>query len=211
MLKTENRSWLHIALVAIFFMVFHIGSALAAPIFVDNGDGTVSDNATGLVWQQSDAQNSGRLSWQGSINYCAGLVLGGRSDWRLPTFDELKSIAFSYDSNPKIDTNFFPGCLSELYWSSIDYREDTYPYDEAKAWGAEFYYGGSYYGAKSTPGCVRCVRNQADTTPMTFTPSTLDTVSFLRLSLLPVIFRNLLIWVINLSILPPNFKHQLLS
>jgi len=174
MLKTENRSWLHIALVAIFFMVFHIGSALAAPIFVDNGDGTVSDNATGLVWQQSDAQNSGRLSWQGSINYCAGLVLGGRSDWRLPTFDELKSIAFSYDSNPKIDTNFFPGCLSELYWSSIDYREDTYPYDEAKAWGAEFYYGGSYYGAKSTPGCVRCVRNQADTTPMTFTPSTLD-------------------------------------
>ncbi len=174
MSRSAERYLLCLFLLFIFLTVFSITNAGAVPIFVDNEDGTVSDNATGLMWQQSDAQNSARYTWQGTINYCTGLVLGGRSDWRLPTLDELQSIAFSYDNDPRIDTKFFPDCLSEIYWSSSDYAKDPYPYDQEMAWGIGFYSGGDYYGEKSTLGCVRCVRNQADTAPMTFAPSALD-------------------------------------
>lgn len=49
------------------------------PAFLDNGDGTVSDLNTGLMWQQSDLQNDGggRI-WQDAVDYCGALGLGNR-------------------------------------------------------------------------------------------------------------------------------------
>ena len=55
-----------------------------------NGDGTVTDTATGLMWQQAD---SGRgMNWQGALAYAEGLALAGHTDWRLPNAKELQSI-----------------------------------------------------------------------------------------------------------------------
>lgn len=57
---------------------------------VDNGDGTITDRATGLIWQKGD---SGRpMNWRDALAYAEGLRLAGRDDWRLPNAKELQSI-----------------------------------------------------------------------------------------------------------------------
>ncbi len=82
----------------------------------DNGDGTVSDIATGLMWQQSTAP--GDYSWEEALLYCEGLELAGYSDWRLPNHNELLSIV-DYDTHhPAIDTTYFPGSTEDQYWTS---------------------------------------------------------------------------------------------
>jgi hypothetical protein len=63
----------------------------AAFDFTDNGDGTVTDNVTGLTWEQSP--NSGPNSWPQAQEYCEALSLGGRDDWRMPSLKELFSIS----------------------------------------------------------------------------------------------------------------------
>ena len=58
--------------------------------FVDHRDGTVTDRATGLTWQQAD---SGRgMNWPDALAYAEQLELGGHDDWRLPNAKELQSI-----------------------------------------------------------------------------------------------------------------------
>jgi len=61
--------------------------------FKDNGDGTITDHATGLMWQKSGSDE--RLTYQDAKAYVDGLKskkFAGHSDWRLPTVDELKSL-----------------------------------------------------------------------------------------------------------------------
>ena len=65
--------------------------------FVDNGNGTVTDNSSGLMWQQADDGN-GRL-WEESLAYCEALTLGGDDDWRLPNAKELQAIV-DYGRSP---------------------------------------------------------------------------------------------------------------
>lgn len=96
------------------------------PHYTDNGDGTVTDNVTGLMWQQSPDKNcDGIIDYDDKVSYAeavegaAGYRLGGYTDWRLPTIKELYSlIEFSgLDVNPQetstdgltpfIDTAYF--------------------------------------------------------------------------------------------------------
>lgn len=58
--------------------------------FIDNGDGTVTDTATGLMWAQTD--NLGNISWDNSKLYCENIILSRYTDWRMPTIDELKTL-----------------------------------------------------------------------------------------------------------------------
>ena len=59
--------------------------------YTDNGDGTVTDNVTGLIWQQGS--DSGPLSWEEAQTYCESLGLGNQGDWRMPSLKELFSIS----------------------------------------------------------------------------------------------------------------------
>ncbi|WP_211563421.1 Lcl C-terminal domain-containing protein [Magnetovibrio blakemorei] len=59
--------------------------------YTDNGDGTVQDSVTGLLWQK--AHNAKRLGFGDAANACANLTLGGRTDWRLPNIKELFSLS----------------------------------------------------------------------------------------------------------------------
>lgn len=58
--------------------------------FVDNGDGTISDLATGLMWEQSDSQIG--MDWEDALAYAQTLNKGNHDDWRLPDAKELQSI-----------------------------------------------------------------------------------------------------------------------
>jgi hypothetical protein len=60
--------------------------------FIDNGDGTVTDTLTNLMWAQAD--NMGDITWHEAQMYCKTPPIAGYkySDWRLPTILELKTL-----------------------------------------------------------------------------------------------------------------------
>lgn len=58
--------------------------------FVDNGDGTISDLATGLMWQKADS--GATMNWEQALDYAENLDYAGYDDWRLPNAKELQSI-----------------------------------------------------------------------------------------------------------------------
>ena len=101
--------------------------------FVDNGDGTVTDNCTGLMWLQriSDVDGDGDLSagdsisWCGALSYCDTLEVAGHSDWRLPNVRELQSI-FVYDRNPPLPVLLSqPVRYEDRLWSSTSGFQTT--------------------------------------------------------------------------------------
>lgn len=58
--------------------------------FVDNGDGTITDLATGLMWMKADSSST--MNWEQALVYAENLSLAGYDDWRLPNAKELQSI-----------------------------------------------------------------------------------------------------------------------
>jgi hypothetical protein len=85
-----------------------------SPAYRDNGDGTVTDQVTGLVWQKLDG---GEMIFENAAGYCQKLNLAGQSDWRLPSTQELFSIEDS-DRNPALNPAFFPDNQAEYWWTS---------------------------------------------------------------------------------------------
>jgi hypothetical protein len=74
--------------------------------FKNNGDGTVTDAATGLIWMKVDSgalkagkKKDGKLNWQEALDWAENLTYAGRSDWRLPNVKELQSIV-NYKRSP---------------------------------------------------------------------------------------------------------------
>ena len=94
------------------------------PSYTENGDGTITDNVTGLIWQKADG---GEMTFESAGNYCKTLVLGGKIDWRLPTGHELFGINNFDRVNPALDINFFTKTSAEYWWSS-DLRSDDTSY-----------------------------------------------------------------------------------
>ena len=115
-----------------------------------NGDGTVTDTSTGLMWQQSAPENA--MDWQSAISYCQNLPQAEYKDWRMPNRRELRSIA-EYDRyDPTINTDCFKGPGSELYWTAT-----TDSLNEAFV--MSFYSGEVWWlGGKDDKHYVRAVR-----------------------------------------------------
>ena len=65
--------------------------------FVDNGDGTVTDRASGMTWAQTDSGEG--MNWQQALAYAESFTLAGHDDWRLPNAKELQSIV-DYTRSP---------------------------------------------------------------------------------------------------------------
>ena len=70
-----------------------------SPEYEDNGDGTVSDLVTGLMWSQSpDINDNGvinsddKLTYEKGMESAGDLNLAGYSDWRIPSIKELYSL-----------------------------------------------------------------------------------------------------------------------
>jgi hypothetical protein len=102
--------------------------------YTDNGDGTVMDASTGLMWQQRAPLKW--MTWKQALAYCERLNLGGHTDWRMPTIKELRSLVDYSRYEPAINTSYFQNTVASYYWSSTTYA--TYAY---YAWGLYFYDG----------------------------------------------------------------------
>jgi hypothetical protein len=122
--------------------------------FVDNGDGTITDNATGLMWQKGE---NARANWYKALKACENMELAGYDDWRLPNIKELNTIL---DTSRKDGwwyfKDFFPaeGLVPPLlhYFSSTVYQK-TY------AWVTNFNFGyDGYYADKNANLLFRAVR-----------------------------------------------------
>ena len=85
--------------------------------YVDNGDGTITDMITGLMWQKDPGS---KMTWQTASDGADGFELAGYTDWRLPTIKELYSLIIFSGEDPSgytgsstsglvpfIDTNYF--------------------------------------------------------------------------------------------------------
>ena len=59
---------------------------------MDNGDGTVTDKLTGLMWIKDETK---RMTWQAALDYVKTLNTGSHTDWRLPNVEELRSFSRS--------------------------------------------------------------------------------------------------------------------
>ena len=101
-----------------------------APSFSDNGDGTITDKVTGLMWQKVDA---GESTWDNAATRASSITTGGYTDWRLPTPTELFSIMNHNNGNPAaMNTTYFPvnsAGAAEYWWTS-----DIYGADATKVW-----------------------------------------------------------------------------
>jgi hypothetical protein len=137
------------------------GISAPTPRFTSNSDGTTTDNYTGLMWQQSPA--SAAVSWSSALSYCQGLSLGNSSytDWRLPNVKELESITDDTKSGLVVDTDYFPGAQSAVYWSSTTVTPNFDGYN-SDAWTVNFNDGSVYYLgnkiASSPSNVAMCVR-----------------------------------------------------
>ena len=111
--------------------------------FVDNGDGTISDLATGLMWQQADDGNA--RDWKDALAYAEDLELAKYNDWRLPNAKELQSIVDysrspAATNSPAIDPLFSVTEISDpegiagqfpYFWTSTTHLDGVNPYSGA--------------------------------------------------------------------------------
>jgi Protein of unknown function (DUF1566) len=93
-----------------------------APSFTNNGNGTITDNVTGLMWQQTDG---GEMTVESAATYVTALRLGGYSDWRLPTAHEGFSILNHQNNNPALNTTYFTTTAAEYWWTSNAQANDA--------------------------------------------------------------------------------------
>jgi hypothetical protein len=120
--------------------------------FIDNGNGSVADTATGLTWQKQD--DNVTRSHSDAISYCNGLILAGNSNWRLPSIKELITIVDYRSNDPAINGDVFPNTNSAFYWS-VSSRANSLD----SAWDIDFNFGSSFSANKSDQLFVRCVRD----------------------------------------------------
>jgi hypothetical protein len=87
------------------------------PRFVDNGDGTVTDTCTCLMWLKST--EPGTYTWQEALKHCESLEYAGHDDWRLPNGIELRSIVNYGRVNPAAYPEF--SLEQSWHWNSGSY------------------------------------------------------------------------------------------
>jgi Protein of unknown function (DUF1566) len=103
--------------------------------YVENGDGTVTDVKTQLMWLQCAEGQEGpdcagqvlQYTWDLAMRIPTNLNqhggFAGYQDWRLPTLDELQSLIRT-DETPTICSEAFPRAPGELFWSSTLEKEN---------------------------------------------------------------------------------------
>lgn len=145
--------------------------------FKDNGDGTISDKCTNLLWQKSTSNTQenpnpvNQTTWSTAPTYCSNLNLGKESGWRVPTIQELFTIVnysttngiYTYpvfDFGDSNETGFY------LWSSTADVNNSVNIGHPPVAWAIQFTDVNSANGGsvnsynEASPLEVRCVNSQ---------------------------------------------------
>jgi hypothetical protein len=118
--------------------------------FANNGNGTITDQMSGLQWQE--VTDGVARNWNEALAYCENLNLASSIEWRLPDIKELESI-IDHSNSPYIDTTFFSYVGPTEYWSSTTIDGLT-----SVAYTVDFEYGRSGPREKATTYfSVRCI------------------------------------------------------
>ena len=148
--------------------------ALALPAwaaFTDNGNGTITDTTTGLVWDKcsrgqvwDNTTPPGTCTGTASTHdWAAALAQAtaanaashrGQADWRLPNRTELESLIQINAHSPAIDGTYFPATPNNSYWTSTSYAPIP-----ASAWVVDFDNGLTYADREANANHVRLVRS----------------------------------------------------
>jgi hypothetical protein len=113
------------------------------------------DQRTGLMWTAKDVGTSTFRDAAVLIAKLNAETFAGFADWRLPTLQELFAIVDHGRTSPAIDTNAFPTCKGDWYWTSIPLTSSPSGY----AWLVGFSYGDAYFNGQYLSGRVRAVRS----------------------------------------------------
>ncbi|MFH1245833.1 MAG: DUF1566 domain-containing protein [Candidatus Omnitrophota bacterium] len=119
-------------------------------VLQDNGDGTVTDIRTGLMWPKDGTglgyASGGTKTWNDAIDWALGLSFAGYDDWRLPNINELLSFQ-------QVTWGHYQGQPTGYYWSSTTHaRSTTYALD------VSFGNGSVGHGGKTSSYYVVAVR-----------------------------------------------------
>ncbi len=110
--------------------------------FVDNGDGTISDMTSGLMWMKDDSGEG--LDWENALSYAENLEYAGHTDWKLPNVKELQSIVDYSGVYPAISKSYFNITDDDAYfWTSTSAYFSKASEEEQKhywAWYVAFGY-----------------------------------------------------------------------
>jgi len=124
------------------------GVAFPSTRFRDNGDGTITDNMTGLMWMKNPNNTCGTVNSQEALFYVsllnnvANTNNCGYTDWRVPNINELETLVnySQTDSSVWLKSQGFENIKSNAYWSSTSFsaRSDH-------TWVVNFNSGYGYY------------------------------------------------------------------
>ena len=132
--------------------------------FVNNNDGTVTHNLTGLMWKQCIQGLSGAgcgigtaatLGWSGALAAAVAETTAGHNDWRVPNKKELDSIIETCGYAPAFNQTMFPATSSAYLWTSSTYLQDPTLAWDVHAWDGAFDVGSKAAGL----AYVRLVRS----------------------------------------------------
>ena len=138
---------------------------------VDNGNGTITHTATGLMWKKCPegrtysggncTGTTGSYTWQAALRRAVSDATAGKSDWRLPTRIELLSIVETACGAPTINVARFPNVgSSDMYWSGSHAGANA----PDSVWAVRFNNGSSLIATKDMTARARLVRVD-DTNP----------------------------------------------
>lgn len=143
----------------------NISTSKPDSIYIDHGDGTVTDSETGLMWQKCAVGLSGSdcstgtaqtFTWQGAFAAANENADYGYDDWRQPNKKELFSLVeFACTLTPTINQTIFPNTPDNGMWTSSPDLNNS----GVNTWAVYFNFGGVFASTKSSLLPIRLVRD----------------------------------------------------
>ncbi|MFA6196498.1 MAG: DUF1566 domain-containing protein [Sulfurimonas sp.] len=132
--------------------ILHLASVLVLVTSISATE-LIRDASTSLLWQDNKDNKELQITFYEAQEYCSKLSIAGQKDFRLPTLQELLTIADYSRFKPAI-VEGFTSVDNEVYWSSTPFVDDA-----DRVWAVNFRDAKTDIIAKSYDRHIRCVKN----------------------------------------------------